>query len=290
MQCPAAPGQEEMGMTLRGRVVTLAVASILAAPAAMALAQTQTPPAATGSSSSHRLFLRFVEDAALVPSYWLEGQARWQTNTGAFGADEGAASEANTLSATGVFAMNVAEDFEFGGRIGLAHRDPDDGSGETGLTDMDLWGKVSVATDPMAFSVGLLVTAPTGSEDKFLGTGETNVEFFGGVRKALGRVTLAGNLGMRINQDADFDEVELEGQNSLLGGAAVLVEATRNVGLILEYAVESARYEGTGTDARLLGGFDWSVSEQFLVRGGVAGGLSNGAPDVELIGSAAWLF
>lgn len=277
-------------MTLGGRVMILAVASILTAPAATVFGQTQAPPAAPGASSPHRLFLRFVEDAALVPSYWLEGQARWQTNTGAFGADEGDASKANMLSATGVFAMNVAEDFEFGGRIGLAHRDPDEGSGETGLTDMDLWGKVSVATEPVAFTAGLLITAPTGSEDKFLGTGETNVEFFGGVRKTFSKVTLAGNLGMRINQDANFDELELEGQNSFLGGAAVLVEATRNVGLILEYAVESARYEGTGTDARLLGGFDWSVSEQFLVRGGVGGGLSNGASDFEMIASAAWLF
>lgn len=277
-------------MTSRGRVVALALACLLAAPAAAAFGQSQTPPAAPGSSSQHRLFYRFVEDAALVPSYWLEGQARWQTNTGAFGADAGEASEATLVSTTGVFAMNVAEDFEFGGRIGMAHRDPDDGGSDTGLTDMDLWGKVSVSTEPVAFSLGLMVTAPTGSEDKFLGTGETNVEFFGGVRKAFGKVTLAGNLGMRINQDADFDQVALEGKNSVLGGAAVLFSAGRSVNLILEYAVESARYEGTATDARLLGGFDWSLSEQLLLRGGVGGGLSNGAADFELMGSLAWLF
>jgi hypothetical protein len=263
---------------------------MLAAPAAVAFAQTQPPTGATGASSAHRLFLRFAEDAALVPSYWIEGQARWQTNTGPFAENGGDASKANLLSATGVFAMNVAEDFEFGGRIGLAHRDPDEGSGETGLTDMDVWGKVSVATEPVVLTAGLLLTAPTGSEDKFLGTGETNVEFFGGLRKDLGKVTLAGNLGLRVNQDADFDDLELEGQNSFLAGAAVLVSATRNVGLILEYAVESARYEGTGTDARLLGGFDWSATEQFLVRGAVGGGLSNGASDFEMIASAAWLF
>src|SRR5688572_13254389 len=250
-------------MSFRGRVVGLALASMLAAPGALAYGQSQN---ASSSSSSHRLFLRFVEDAALVPSYWLEGQGRWQTNTGAFGADEGDASEATLLSASGIFAMNVAEDFEFGGRIGLAHRDPDDGSGESGFTDLDIWGKISIATEPVAFSLGVLVSAPTGNEEKFLGTGETNIEFFSGVRKDLGKFTLAGTLGARLNQDADFDDVALEGNNSLLGGAAVLFSATNTLTLVVEYAFETARYEGTSNDARLLGGFEWNMTDQLMVR------------------------
>jgi hypothetical protein len=277
-------------MALRARVVGLALASMMVAPGAVSYGQSQSTSSASSASSTHRLFLRFVEDGAIVPSYWLEGQGRWQTNTGAFGSDEGDASQATVLSATGIFAMNVAEDFEFGGRIGLAHRDPDDGSGETGLTDTDIWGKFSISTDPVVFSAGLLITAPTGSDDKFLGTGETNIEFFGGLRKDLKKITLSGTIGARLNQDVDFGDVELEGNNSLLGGAAMIISAGQNLALILEYAFETPRYENTGNDSRIMGGFEWNMTDQLMVRGAVGTGLSNGAPDFDLIGSVAWLF
>ncbi|MGH9870841.1 MAG: hypothetical protein ACREAA_22110 [Candidatus Polarisedimenticolia bacterium] len=267
-------------------------AVLLGSTGVPALAQTSSPPATAPTAvSKNRLFLRFVQDSALVPSFWLEGQGQWLSNTADFPDEDGDVSDA-TLFATGaIFAMNVAEDFEFGGRLALAHRDPDDGGGDTGLTDTDLWGKVSVVTDPMKISVGVLFTLPTGSEDDFLGTGETNVEFFAGARKEWGKFTLAGNLGIRINQDADLgDSIELEGQNSLLGGVAMLITATSNLTLVLEYAIESERYEGLSNDARLFGGFDWSLSEHFMLRGGVGGGLSEGAPDFQMIGSIVWLF
>ena len=42
----------------------------------------------------NRLFVRFVEDAAIVPSYWLEGQVGYRSNDAAFGDGSRAASEA----------------------------------------------------------------------------------------------------------------------------------------------------------------------------------------------------
>lgn len=256
------------------------------------LAPAQAQPASAGRvTSENRLFLRFVEDAALVPSYWLEGQARFQQNTAALvpGA-RGPAGEASLLTVGPVFAMNVVEDFEFGARIATAFRDPERGGSDAGLTDLDLWGKISVVTDPVKVALGILVTAPTGDEDKALGTGETNVEFFGGIRKDFSSLTIAGNAGVRINQDPDIDGLQLEGKNSLLAGAAVLFPAGRNLVLSVEYALETERIDGLKNDSRLFGGFEYRQHQSFLIRGGLGGGLSDGAPDFEATGSAVWLF
>jgi len=242
-------------------------------------------------NAENRLFIRFVEDAAIVPSYWLEGQARYQGNLAAFDPNVSGAGESDLLSAGGVFAFNVAEDFEFGARLAVARREADNNGSDTGLTDLDLWGKVSVVSDPVKISLGILLVAPTGDEDKFLGSGETNVEFFGGIRKDLTHVSLAANAGFRINQDPDIEDLSgVEGKNSILLGGALLFPATQNLVLTAEYALETERFEGLKNDSRLLGGFEYRDGEDLMWRGAIGGGLSDGAPDFELLASVVWLF
>src|SRR5262245_40180524 len=173
-------------MTLRCTLLsasTLAL-TLLVHTSAMAQEQPAQPaqpaqqtPSAPASASEHRLFLRFVEDGAVTSSFWLEGQVGMQTNSQGVDSSVRGAGEANLWRAGGVFAFNVAEDFEFGGRIFFLERDPDNGSSDTGLSDMDLWGKIRIATEPLDFTLGLLVNLPTGDEDEFLGTGEVNIEF-----------------------------------------------------------------------------------------------------------------
>src|SRR5262245_6971362 len=157
--------------------------------------------------------------------------------------------------------MNVAEDFELGARISVVNRNPDNGGGETGLSDLDLWGKFSIVSEPVKISLGLLVTAPTGNSDEFLGTGETNMEFFGGIRKDFSRITLAGNVGVRVNQDPDFDDIEIDGKNSLLFGAGVLIPAGAKLVLSAEWAFETERFEGMKNDSRLMGGAEYRLNE-----------------------------
>lgn len=246
-----------------------------------------SPPARHGVTSENRLFLRFVEDAAVVPSYWLEGQGRFQSNIGMGSLPGG---DADVLSIAPIFAMNVAEDLELGARIALAFRDAADDGSASGLTDLDLWGKMAIVTDPVRISAGLMITAPTGDEDRLLGTGETNVEFFAGLRSDYTHVTLAANLGMRVNQDAEFDGVPVEGKNSFLAGGAMMFPVTDQLVLTAELAFESERFEGLDNDTRLIGGFEYRRNESILYRGGIGGGLSDGAPDFELIGGAVWIF
>lgn len=285
----------------------------VAIPAILGLATLLLPEFAGAQASpapsrrvdgENRFFMRFVEDAGIVPSYWLEGQVWFQSNTAPYDSTfdldglssserrsaEEALSEADVLGLTPTFALNVAEDLEFGGRIGFAYRDPDRAGSETGLTDLDLWGKISVVSDPVQIALGLVLTLPTGSEDKLLGTGETNVEFFGAIRKDFAHLTIAGNVGARINQDQSFDSHEAEGKNSLLVGAGVLIPAGDKVVLSAEWAYETERLDGLKADSRLMGGVDYRFDENFAFRGGLGGGLSNGSPDFFATGGVVWLF
>jgi hypothetical protein len=265
-------------------------AAALLSAIALTLAVSTPARAQTSESVSAetRSFLRFVEDASIVPAFWLEGQGRYLTNRSPFGDSE--AEDSNVLYLGPVVAFNVAEDFEFGARVGYANRDRDEGGSQSGLTDADLWGKVSIVSDPMSISVGILLTMPTGDERKFLGTGETDVEFFSGIRKDLKRVTLSGHAGLRINQDPDFEDVDVEGKNSWLLGGGLIISATQNLGLLLEWAYESERLEGADKDSRIMGGFHYRIGENFRFRAAAGFGISDGAPDTELQAGAVLVF
>ncbi|HET6373065.1 MAG TPA: hypothetical protein VFG76_07150, partial [Candidatus Polarisedimenticolia bacterium] len=96
-------------MTVRKVLASLWVVAAALAAQAGATAQTQQPPA-RGATQQNRFFIRFVEDAAIVDSYWLEGRLRFEDNQPAFDENLRGATEANTLEIGPVFAMNVAED------------------------------------------------------------------------------------------------------------------------------------------------------------------------------------
>ncbi|MFQ5700495.1 MAG: hypothetical protein ACE5HU_01455, partial [Acidobacteriota bacterium] len=126
--------------------------------------------------------------------------------------------------------------------------------------------------------------------DEFLGTGETNVEFFGSARRNFDHMSLVGHIGVRINQDADLGPLQLEGDNSFLAGAAFQFPAGERLLFTVEWAVETNRFEGRNNSSQLLGGFQYEVVDSVLVRGALAGALSSDTPDADFIGSVVWLF
>ena len=293
---------------MKSRRIAGGLTLILTCLGAPELTNAQTTPAPSHKvDAENRFFMRFVEDAAVVPSYWLEGQLSFQSNQRSMQMafdledldpnasremerDAARASQADVYALMPVFALNVAEDLEFGGRIALTHRDPDEAGSYTGLSDLDLWGKISLVSDPVKLSLGLLLSLPTANEGKLLGTGETSVEFFGGIRKDFAHLTVAGNVGVRVNQDQEFGGGEAEGKNSLLVGAGVLFPAGEKIVLSAEWAYETERLDGLRSESRLMGGFDYRFDENFLFRGGAGGGLTQGSPDFFATGSVVWLF
>ncbi len=267
----------------------LHVACVLAATVGAASAQ---PSRATSIGNDHRLFQRFIEDGAVAENVWLEGQFRFQSFD-----------DADVFSIQPIVAATFAEDFEIGGRFGIATVDPERGDSESGFMDLDLFGKIRLTTKPTQFSAGLLLDLPTGDEDKSirLGTGEMDVAFFGGIRHDFGSMSLVGNAGLRINQDPDVTDpdvlnagglsrsMEPEGETSISLGGGLLFAMTERLAGILELSYETERIDGLGSDLRVTLGGDYRLQESFGIRVAGAAGQDDGAPDFELIFSAVLL-
>ncbi len=267
----------------------LLVAPIMAAMAGLAAAQ---PAGATAIGNDHRLFQNFVEDGAITENVWFEGQFRFQSFD-----------DSRMLSIRPVLAASFAEDFEVGGRFGLATVDPERGDTESGFTDLDLYGKIRLTTKPTQLSVGLLLDLPTGEEDKSLrlGTGEMDLALFGGIRHDFGAVSLVGNAGLRINQDPDVTDSdvlraiglpggsEAEGETSIELGGALLFAMTQRLAGQLEVSYETERIDGLGSDLRVTVGGEYRLRESLGLRMAGAVGQGDGAPDYEVIFSTVLL-
>ena len=101
----------------------------------------------------------------------------------------------------------------------------------------------------------------------------------------------------RFNQDSDILNSDLSGRNTSFFGGGYIWEAYENWVLSGEVTAESERYDDSdspfpigSSDFRLTGGVQFlGLAHQFL-RGGVSVGLSDGAPDFELILGYAYHF
>jgi hypothetical protein len=248
-------------------------------------------------TNENRLFQRFIEDGAVTDNVWLEGQFRYQS-TDARVIDDGDVErrDADIYSLGAILAVNVAEDLEFGGQLGFRTLNPDPGDPETGLTDLDLYGKIRFTTEPTQVAAGILLKLPTGDEDESpsFGTGEVDVAFFGGVRHDFGRSSLVASFGLRINQDPEPDldpnVPGLEGETSISLGGGYLLALTSNLVGVIEASYETERIDRSGSDFRLTLGADYRRGKSFGIRGAVVGGLGDFAPDLEIVASGVFYF
>jgi hypothetical protein len=228
------------------------------------------------------LFLAFADDAALVENQWWEGQAEFSDYDGF-----------DTKILRGVVAFQVARDVEVGGRVGFGDTDVSGPGGGSGATDLDLWGKyyLGQAAGATEFAVGGILTVPTGDDTAGLGLDAFSLAAFGALRHRMNRAILAAHAGVRLNGDGSFlGSPELEGKASAIVGAGWIVPVSDQVSFVAELNLESKRFEGGDTDARLLGGVNWRIANQGTVRGAVSVGLDDGAPDTQLIGAYVYSF
>ena len=252
----------------------LAVALLAAVTGALPAAAQQAQPTV---DDTYRLFQRFVEDGAISPHVWLEGQVRMQTNSPVFGPGDG-----DRWTTDAVLGLGLTEELEVGLRLGLIHLDPDAGDSDNGLSDIEVHAKYRLDELPLDIVVGGIVKIPTADEDEGLGTGELDFEGFGAVRKDLGHVSLIGNAGLRFNGDPD-GSVGVDTKTSILLGGGLIIGLTSRIHNSWELTYESKRFEGGETDVRLTPGLGWRLGNRGLFRAAVGIGLSDGAPDFEAI-------
>ncbi len=237
-------------------------------------------------SPNTRLLQRVERDGAVFTGAYLDGQFRYQKWDNAKGW---------LLGPTFAMAIPDLPQLEFGSRVFLVSMDPDHGSSETGIGDIDIWGKYQFIDDPVLLSAGMLFTLPTGDDDviHYNATGEFNVELFGAARYYIeDSVALIGNTGLRFNADADAGKGggEFDGEVQFMLGAGVIFEATPELDILGELDFATEAYKDMDSQIELTGGVEYAFTEAFAGRGGIGVGLDDGAPDVELILAASFIF
>jgi hypothetical protein len=244
---------------------------LLAVPAAA-----QVPPP---SSTTDRLFLGFAFDATLIDHQWWEGDLIYSDGD-----------LVSSIVILGTGAVRVADRVEVGGDIGFGNTDTPSGLPDgNGATDLNLYGKYYFGdTGKTEFAAGVQATVPSGDNTAGLGTDQWGLGGFGSLRYSFSRVTFAGQLGFRLNSDAEFLlSPSLDGETSFSALAAAIFPFSDDLSLVGELFWESKRFEGGESDTQFLVGLNWGVSTRGKVRAAVDFGLSDGAPDFEaLIGYA----
>ena len=232
-----------------------------------------------------RLFRSFVEDVVFV-----EGQ-RAQTQVSGADFDDATSYVSELL---GAFNFTALPRFEVGGRVGYAGTEFDpSGTGASGFTDLELWGKLLVHTSPhsgLRSAAGWVLTLPTGEAETGRATGALGAKVFGALRYELGPVTLSANGGLRFTDDTEIDGVDRQGQvGGSLAAAALMPFGERLVG-VAEAGYESKRYEDGQDEGAVLVGVNWRVLREGILRLALSFGLSDGSPDAELIAGYAFEF
>jgi hypothetical protein len=268
------------------RNLLLAVACVLAATPTLA----QTGGRATRTTSGQdRLFLSFAEEAATVPHQWWEAQVEFV--------------DGDPIDATlvrGVVAMQPIQNLEVGGRVGFGSTSaPGDLPDGSGATDLDLWAKwhLGAVNAQTEFALGALATVPTGDDSAGLGNDSFDIQGFGSIRFRTDAFILAGTAGVRANGDgqrfggesAPFG-FETDGKTSVLLAAGGLYPLSDQLTLTGEVRLESERVEGADSDVRLSAGANWRPFNRGMLRGAVVVGVSDGAPDAQVLVGYAYTF
>jgi hypothetical protein len=244
-------------------LVLLSIVTVFIVPVVNAADPTRS------SVGSDRLFLAFAEDATFAQMQWWEGQLE--------------VADGNPVDATVarlVVALQPIRSLEVGGRVGFGNTNGPAGFPDgSGATDLDVWGKWNLGTveGDTSFAIGALATVPTGDDTVGLGFDAFNVEAF-------------GHAGVRINGNGNIGGAPLEGKTSAILGAAILFPLGTDVSFVGEANLETERFEGADSDARILGGVNWRAFERGVFRAALAVGLTDAAPDAQLLVGYAGLF
>ena len=243
--------------------------------------QPQTSPRPSQSDrDSRRLFQRFAEDSAIIPTGWAEGQLSYEH------VDHGV----ERANLDGLFAFALGRTNEAGVRLGfewLNAESPDaDGSG---IDDINVYFKHRLFNGESHCALGGLMKLGIASEEEGLGTGKTDFEFFGACRADTRGATFTGNLGARYNgqPDAPLPDAEV----SFLAGGGIILPTGNEVSVVIEATWESERLDGLGNDARLILGLQGVATRPgFGFRGALALPLTDATPDYQILFGAVYLY
>lgn len=265
--------------------LTVLLAAVAAAPAVFAADPVPASTPQGRSGTADRLFLSFAQDAAIAPSQWWEGQLEYDDGSKDIPVD--------AFIVRGVVAFQPVKNLEVGGNVGLGNTNADPSLPDgTGATDFNLYGKWMFpnAASKVDFTAGVLATVPTGDDTAGLGFNSFGAQAFGAMRYTMDGAVIGGHVGARFNGDGQFQGFDLQGKTSYELGVCALFPLANQVTIVAEGRIETARFEGFDSSADLLGGINWKAFDRGVLRGAIAGGLTDGSPNVRVILGYAYTF
>lgn len=253
------------------------LAVLLSAPG---WADAATPP----MNGDYRLLLAFPEDGAIVQKGFFEAGGRFDDDT-----------TGDDIVGGVTVAVRYGRDVEAGLFLGAIHRTRDAGAdlfgttltepiSTTGMADLSLYGKYRILRSPLDVAVGAVLDLPLADGHSGVTSGAASGQGFVGLRKAFSSLTLAGHVGIGTAEKARFGDGASE-STFMSAGVGLLIPLAPLWVLITEADYEGNHFEGEGASARGLVGLDWRPTENFIVRGGIAVGLTDAAPDLSLAAS-----
>ena len=268
-------------MSTHRRLSLVIALSIVCAGLSVSPSRAADPPATVPTTD--RLFLGFAEETAVIHTQWWEGQLELTDGD-----------PIDTIVARLVMALEPRPHLEFGARVGFGTSDipPLPSLEGSGATDLDLWGKYDFGLVGKSTQLGAggLVTIPTGDNTAGLGNDAFDFELFGSARHQAKRAVFAGQIGLRFNGDGNVAGQDYSGATSGFLGGAVILPLSEQLSLIGELRYEGERIDDGDSDFRVLGGVNWRAFQRGVVRGAVAFGLSDGAPDAQFVAGYAYTF
>lgn len=170
----------------------------------------------------------------------------------------------------------ISPKIQLGSEIGFISLNPDNGDGESGISDLLVQGKYTRMLEKSRVAAGAKITLPIGSED--IGGGNTNFGIFGGIRHPVSpKATINGILGLNFVEAGDDRETSV-----MLGfGGTMFINQKIS-------AVGELNLQTEFDYAMLSFGMDYQLKEMGRIRSGLGIGMDDGAPDIQI--KAAYLF
>jgi len=221
-----------------------------------------------------KLFENFYYDAVIAENPYVEGLLNLDMYDGW---------KNMIIGARGGFA--VTEKIEIQAALGYVSISPDEGDGESGLSDLQLFGRYQLVNDgAMKVAAGAEVSLPIGSED--IGMGELQFGPFAAIRYGLeSGMVLTANLGLLFYETTEYEfdtdtwemKEETKYENTFHLGAGVIYPVSDDVSVVGEFNMLSE------FDYMMLrAGLDYQMGGGKL-RAALGIGLDDGAPDFSII-------
>lgn len=244
-------------------------------------------------TQNDRLMQRPEWDGAVMQTNWIEGTLRYQEWDTDFGD-----AEVWSIGPTFITSLPGNSRVELGGRMDIMRFELESLDEETGLSDIDVWGKYQLIRDSQIMvATGLLVTLPTGSDDIIHphSSGALNMELFIAARFEISNTLAAiSHVSIRKNDDMDVQiedwETEMEGETQLGFGAGVIYQLSPEINLQGEFNYATDPYDEFDDDIRLRGGVDLKMTNDLTLRSGLSLGADDGAPEWEFTAGCAYTF